>query len=415
MLTVLVLVVLILAALLTLPCSRVLCILEIGLDKKVPMNGNNLIRTTITLLVLGSFVLSYFYFYRERDEENQAILVPSKSANDSLLLTSENFNRANDFFTQRTYNLAIEKYNAALLDADSLSEEILIKLQIAKATANAGDNLKAVELLKDIIENPKYISEEEEVKREKVDVVTTLISIYYNTHDKAVADKIFFGKPFDAFIKREDAGNFEIAFRRLEEYASTLSSTPSLLGEIRIAKSYAVVIYDLKTRGNLSEEEKKQIQEYKVIIKSKLTYVDDHMNNPRNYYRNSSDKREILLRYKGVVIGALTAVGEADTDVDDPEEMFKESLALSQTSWSSSATKFTYAAFLAANYGEKRKEDIANLLSDVYAPAVGTEFSWRRWLLNEKTNPTRSQNYVRRLASIDPKFKTFLISLGWEF
>ena len=216
------------------------------------------------------------------------------------------------------------------------------------------------------------------------------------------------------FLSGLFAGDIDIAYRRLLEYASSLSSPPDLLAEAQIAKWYAVKTYRLKTKGTISEEEKRQIKEYEVIAKSKLAYINNNYTDDRNYYQGSKTTiLPILLRLKGIAVGSLTAAG--DTSLGDPEKIFLEALQLPQPLWVSSVTRFTYAVFLAAAYGEKRKEDIANLLSDFYTPSSGVELDWRTWLSNELANPTADQQSIRLLASIDPKFKALLANSGWKF
>lgn len=362
----------------------------------------------IVVILLGILSLGYLYI----KDKNQA--TAPQSTRQTLRANSENYNSANDLYTQRQYGKAIEKYNAAINDTDSLTQEALIKSRIAWATAYEGDNLKAIELFKEIIDDPKYATDSEEIKRGKATAVVALSSIFYQTHDKKITEKIFSGKPYEDFIKKEDDSDISIAYRRLMEYASSLSSSPNLLAEGRIALWYGIKIYQLNKKKIISETEKKQIQEYKEIIKLKLAYIDKNSGYDRNYYDNSrSTVIPVLLRFKAIAMGSLTIVG--DTSMGDPEKIFQEALALPQPEWTTSQTRYSYAVFLAATYGSKRKEDIANLLSDFYTPSTGTEFSWRTWLLNEKNNPTRSEDVIPLLASIDPKFKALVVSLGWKF
>ena len=381
-----------------------------GTLDNIPSNtkGNKPIRIIIILLLLGVFSFSYFYFV------NKNRTTPSLTAHQTLLSTSKTYKEAEDLNSQRAYDKTIEKYNAAISDAKSPSQEILIKLKIAQATRNAGDNFKAVELFKDIVANPAYASDLPEVKQAKAVALIGLSSIFYQTRDKAISEKIFSGKPYEDFIKQEDGGDITIAYRRLLEYASSLSSFPDLLAESRIAMWYALKISELKQKQALTEEEKTRIQEYTGIVKTKLTYIDTHSRDPQNYYGGSRNATlPFLLTFKAISMGALMVSG--DTSLGNPEEVFLQALSLPQAAWTKSQTKFAYAVFLAAAYKEQRKNDISNLLSDVYDPPTGSEFNWRTFLTNERNNPTLAANTIQLLVAVDPKFKAFLVSLGWKF
>lgn len=364
-------------------------------------------------LFLGLFGIGY-YFYSVKLKNQTS---PSNlSTNRILQSMSGSYKEADSFYTQRQYDKAIEKYNAALNDTDSLKQEVLVRTKLAMATNNAGDSLGAVEIFKDIVDNPKYAIDDEEIKRAKSHAVSAMIGLFYQMNDRAVANKIFSGKPYEDFIKKEDAGDLDIAFRRLAEYASSLSSTPDLMVEARIIKWYAIKVYDLKTETGISEEEKKFIPEYEAIVKSKLAYIDKNYGDDQNYYVNS--KRmvlPVLLRLKGIAVGSLTAAG--DTSLGNPETVFQEALALPQPPWVSNVTKYVYAVYLAADFGEQRKNDIANLLSFFYEPPRGTEPNLQTLLLNElngQANPTHTPKSLRLLASVDPKFKELLVGLGWQ-
>ena len=373
-------------------------------------NRNRLVRPVILLFVLGILGVGYFYLVRHRNQATP----PGMSASKILLSTSNNYKEADAFFSQRTYDKAIEKYGTAINDANSLGEEIFIRFMIARATSNAGNNLKAIELFKDIVANPKYAGDLGEVRQAKASAVAALAGIFYQTRERAITEKIFSGKPYEDFVKKEDGGDINTAYRRLLEYASSLSSRPDLVAESRIAMWYALTIYELKHKQIVTEEEKQRIQEYTGIVKTKLAYVDNYVDDPQSYYDNSKNGNlPLVLRYKATALGALMVSGNAS--LGNPEETFLRALSLPQPPWTRSQTKFAYAVFLAAAYGEKRKDDVSGLLSDVYDPSTDTEFNWHTWLVNEKDHPTLQANTIPILVAVDPKFKAFLLSLGWKF
>ena len=151
------------------------------------MNGNKFVEVIIILAVLLLVGLGAGYFV----VKNKNQVTPPSTSHQTLQSTSENYREADDFYSQRLYGQAIEKYNAALSEVDSLSQEVVIRLKIARATRDAGDNLKAVELFKDIIDNSRYANDLEEIRRGKTVAVAGLVAIFYQTHDRAVTEKIF--------------------------------------------------------------------------------------------------------------------------------------------------------------------------------------------------------------------------------
>ncbi|MDO8481971.1 MAG: hypothetical protein Q7S75_02730 [bacterium] len=360
----------------------------------------------IGVLLLGGFGAAYFYLVKSSNQ-------PPLLAIQTLRSENKNYREADVLFSSRQYSQAIVKYTEALQGVDSLSQEILIKFKIAEATRYIGDYLKAIDLFKDIIDNPRYTSDDQEIKQGKASAVVSLTAIFYQTQDKKVTEKIFSGRPYEDFITKEDADNIDNAYRRLFEYASSLSSPPNLLSEARIAAWYALQIYDLKKKKTINDAEKQKVQEYDAIVKSKLAYIRENSSDVRNYYEGSREKvLPLLLRSEGIIVGALTIGG--DTSLGDPEKIFQEALALPQPEWDRAVTEESYAIFLAGYYGDKRKDDIDFLLASFYSPPTGTELSLQTLLLNEKTNPTRGRENFLLLASADPKFKDLLISLGWK-
>ena len=373
------------------------------------MIRNKILLISVTLLLLVFFGYAYFYITEIRNTQN----ILKTSSHNTLKSVNASYEEANTLFANRQYDEAIIKYNEALNHVTSLNEEILIKYQIAGATLNFGDRVKAVELFKDILDNPKYADDAPEVQKAKAAAIGMMIRIFYQTSEKAVSAIIFSGKPFEDFIK-ESGGNIDDAILRLAKYASSLSPTPEVITEARIADLYAIKVYNLKKKGELNEEEKKQVEEYTRIVKGKIAFINTHYDNPKNYYQYSKAQTlPLVLRLKGAAVGSLTVVG--DTSLGNPEEIFGEALALPQSSWTSLMTKLDYSVFLAAAYGEERRADIDFLLVDFYNPPTGSEFAIDTLLINERDNPTHKTSAFRLIASASPKFQTLLEKFGWKF
>ena len=73
--------------------------------------------------------------------------------------------------------------------------------------------------------------------------------------------------------------------------------------------------------------------------------------------------------------------------------------------------RYGYAIFLAQTYGNQRKSEIAGVL----APLSGQDYvsSLIYGALTSARTSTFNKQYPVLLASIDPDFKAFLMTLGW--
>ncbi len=362
----------------------------------------------IGLVLIAFFAYAYFYGIKSPQR------VVKTSSHRTLQSINVSYLEADAFFSNRNYTEAIKKYNEALGSVTSLNEEILIKYQIAGATLNLGDRLKAAQLFKDIVDNPKYAVDESSIKKAKAAAIGMMIRVFFQTSEKAVSDIIFSGKPYEDFAK-EAGGNIDDAILRLAEYASLLSPTPELIIEARIADLYAIKVYNLKKKGNLSEEEKKTAEEYERIVKEKIAFINTNYDNSQNYYQYSKQQSlPLILRLKGAAVGSLTAVGDGDESLGNPEEIFQQALALPQPAWTRTMTRLDYAVFLAAAYGKNRRDDIDSLLRDFYNPPAGSEYAIDILLTHERDNPTHKTQAFHLLASASPKFKALLIKFGWK-
>ncbi|MEK7560759.1 MAG: hypothetical protein AAB539_02270 [Patescibacteria group bacterium] len=378
------------------------------------MNKTRALLILIGLALLGFFAYGYSFFTRIQTIPTPQNVVKT-SSHRTLKSVNASYLEADTLFLNRDYSEAIKKYNKALDDVTSLNAEIFIKYQIAGATLNLGDRVKAAQLFKDIVDNPKYTDDDPTVKKAKAAAIGMMIRVFYQTSEKAVSDIIFSGKPFEDFAK-EAGGNIDDTILHLAEYASSLSSPPEVIIEARIADLYAIKVYNLKKKGNLSEDEKKKVEQYENMVKEKIAFINTLYDNAQNYYQYSKEQSlPIVLRLKGAAVGSLTAVGDGDASLGNPEEIFQQALAVAQPPWTRTMTSLDYAVFLAAAYGQERRDDIDSLLQDFYNPPTGSEYAPETLLVNERDNPTHKTSAFRIIASASPKFKALLAKFGWKF
>ena len=363
----------------------------------------------LNYLILVFFTYRHYFF-----TNTQAPQSPLESSSHKVLKTTNVSDiEADALFLMRDYARAIEKYKEALGNATSLSEELRIEYQIAGATLNLGDRVKAARLFKDIVDNPKYTDDDLLVKKGKAAAMGMLIRTFYQTSEKAVSDIMFSGKPFEDFAK-VGRGNIDDAILRFEEYIFSYSPSPEILIAARIADLYAIKVYNFKTRGNLNEDEREKVEEYENIVKEKIAFVDAHYDNAENYYQYSKQQSlPIVLGIKGAAVGSLTAVG--DTSLGDPEDIFKQALTLHQPPWTRTMIRLNYAVFLAAAYGQRRADDIDSLLQDFYSMSTDSEDTLETLLVHERDNPTHKTQAFHIIAAASQKFHALLFKFGWKF
>lgn len=380
------------------------------MEENGPTKINKLLPIAIAVLLIVGVAFGYFYSY----VGNKEVVVPP-DAPTYLKIGAENkdYIEARESFKNGAYEDAVTKYADALKKAKNPSEEMLLKIRIAQATEWGGDKLKAIDLYKEIIADPKFASDSKDLQQGKSNAVMGLMYIFNETYDKKITDKIFTGAHYQNFIKSDDA-DIDLAYRRLLEYANSFTSIPNLLAEAELASLYAQEVYNLKIKSSLTSEELSRLTASERIVKTKLDNINKHADNSENYYQYSREStRPSLLRYKAEAVGLMFSAGYKE--FGDPEKIFLQALSLPQFWRAKSQTKFSYATFLARSYGEKRKSDISPLLSDLYKTTFPENFSWRELLLNQRDHLVpRMETNLLLLAKVDSKFKDLLNSLGWR-
>jgi len=236
-----------------------------------------------------------------------------------------------------------------------------------------------------------------------------MAAAFYISGDARYTNEIFKDQPYTALYTASDVSQ---SYRNLFGYATSLY--PLAYSELRIAFWYANQIVPASSNGvapvTLSPD---QVSSYKNIIRQDIASADKDIARIQND-PNQNGIIPALIQREAVVAGKMQITG--DDSFGDAETLFKEDLALYASTTppgSDGFTRYYYAAYLAHRYGKSRAADIENILAPLYtdAPYKGTpsahEFGTERNnILGDKPN-------LQLLASIDPKFKTYLISLGW--
>jgi hypothetical protein len=116
---------------------------------------------------------------------------------------------------------------------------------------------------------------------------------------------------------------------------------------------------------------------------------------------------------RAVVLGDLQQVG--DTSFGDAGQAFQTVLtAYDSQNADDSSVRLQYAYFLADTYGAPRASDIVSILAPVTKDTNKTDAIPQNVLkgyIGAPVTPLKSTLVL--LSTLDPDFKTYLVSLGW--
>lgn len=346
-----------------------------------------------SLLIVIIVAAGIFYFSRDTKRTGSRT-----GSFEVLIKDNEEFIRAEAFLKNDQWDLAEEHYRKALPLARNSDEEgqIFYKIAVMKTRR---DPIGSISILKEIVANQDYSD------RQKAYAVQHMGEIFRKNSSHEITRAIFIGEPYATFFKEGDADN---AYRQLYEYAA--SFYPLALSEIRAAHWYSNKILQLSEKKSLSEEEKKFISDSTDRIRFSLEAADQDIERTKNL-PNAGALVPVALAIKAIVLADMFEAG--DRSFPDPESAFKSAMEMGLIWKDDSASRFNYAAFLARKGDESRRKDIIDLLDDFYTKPdiyVGRALM----LTKERDNILGVKDDVVLLAKIDPAFKSFLLTLGWE-
>jgi len=319
-----------------------------------------------------------------------------------LTQESETYRNAQQVFSARDFDTAVELFTESLQDAQTPTQEGQIKFKIAAALSR-NDPFAAIVLHKEIAANTSY---PDFLRANSIEYIGRM---YYAVHDMAIYNEIFKDEPYSTFLD-EDLNK---SFLQLYEYAATFY--PIADSELRIASWHALEILRLQEEEDTSASTEKTIGTYTNIIREKLLNADIDLERIQDL--NKTDNRiSRILNRKAVVLGHMFRSG--DTSFSDPEEAFMQALMAARARTYPSQEGFTlyhYAVFLEHAFGEDRRDDVIKLLSNFYKANKFEGMQVIDFLTNEKNNiDSIPHNDLLLLAQVDPQFKAFLNRLGWS-
>ena len=315
------------------------------------------------------------------------------NAHDRLKSGNAAYAQANQLRLAGEYADAAKAYRAALVGVTDIAENAEIKFWLAYSDAASGNYVDAVVTYKELAAASTTLS-----RVTRAHAVQNLGHMYYRFGDSAITREIFKSYPYKRFY---DEKRISRSYRNLFDYAASLY--PLALSEMFSADWYANhLLAGTTTRP-----------EFKTIIREKLELADKNLASVRN---DPTQRHTFLnaLEKRAVVLGKMKRIG--DNSFADPEAAFKELLGYYETYRlrGDGTARLQYAYYLSNMYGKERAPDIQGVLApiveDPKAHGISTETILRDGRFYRRGDV--KANLVLA-ASIDPSFKSLLVSLGW--
>lgn len=358
--------------------------------------------TALTVAIL----VGWWYMYVTK---YQARYTDTKTVYSVLIIENQAFAEGNSLLRAGKPDLAIPKFEEALRYSQDPTQEGQIKIKLALAiemTGDYGNPQKSVPLLKEIAANPAYTN------ITRAYAVQEMAQIFYTYVDKRISAEIFKDEPYKSLWVQ---GAINLSYRHLYERAS--SFYPLALSELRIADWYATQVVDLheKAIGGVEDTTvNARIAQYKDVVRQKIASAERDLERIKGN-SNESPQAKVALFREGIIIAKMQLTG--DESFGDMEMTFKRALdvyAALGTPQEDGYVRYYYAQYLARLYGPSREDDVRGILSkfyttDLYQGALATIF-----FKNERNNIVGAKKQLVLLASLDPKFKDYLLSLGWK-
>lgn len=345
----------------------------------------------IGIVVLTSVVGGASYFYYRNMQKNTF---------------TARFNEARSL-AKTGSPLAIPSFEEAVKSATTKDQEGVARLNLGFFSSYQ-DRVKAVGILKEVVADeslpPQY----------RAAAVNYIVNLYFADYDVDFTLRhVFTGDKWQSFLPTEMSMNnraLALAARRAYEWSASIY--PTFTAEYRIAWWYGKEIIAGKATST-------QQDGYVKIIRDRIRDGDAALQLAQ---KNGAVRSQIGLGYtiKGLAMAGLySAHAVPKENVEGVYFLALKVLEKDPNDGQSKSTarfaRYHYAAFLARVDKNANKQKILDILSPLYGSSQGTFYSFLS-VFRDNTffgnNPTRDD--IVTLASLDPRFKDLLFSMGWK-
>lgn len=356
--------------------------------------------TVIALCIIG--VMAFFFIFHQNPAATAITYSHTNTVNAVLRAQNQPFERAEliaGLTDSSSTAMRIALYQQALELAADKTQEGHIKYKLGIATLKNHDYLGAVGIFKDIGSDTEYSM------FDRAYAVQTIGNIFYNYHDPKIADETFSQELYASLRVQND---IQLSYRHMYEYAASIY--PLAMSEARIADWYANDLLLLEAASSSLSNE--VINAHVLIIKNAFVKLDADIARTKDDPNAAVDAPDALLR-EAIVLGKLAELKLGDPS--DAEKVFEQSRVLQMliAKHPNPYYFFHYSKYLADIYGVAKSSEIKTQLSELYNGGYTKQDPIINFLTNERNNITNTKSDLKRLAQIDPKFKSFLLTLGW--
>jgi tetratricopeptide (TPR) repeat protein len=368
-------------------------------------NGSQSHFASVILVVLGVIVAAliggFLYVYdRVKVRENTAGYSAIQTPFAVLARDNQYFAQANAAARAGDYEQAIQLYEQALAQAEDSAQASQIQFTIALLEDRHGSALRAIDLYKQIVMDPANDAH----PLMRANAIANMVELYYRNGDSAVTEQIFKDPPYSTFFVSNDTS---LSYRRLAEYA--VSFYPLALPELRIASWYA---YRLTDGGMAPSGE--DTGTYPSIIQNAIALANQDIDRMRTGTDDAQLIPNILTRKSALYLNMFNA-GLATAQ--ETEEVCRAALTIYPSIGAPDGidgfARYYYAVFI-SEQGPSRVNDLRAVVAPFYEnPGYKGSLAFS-FFASEKNNGLGQKTRLVKIANEDPKFKTLLISLGWN-
>jgi hypothetical protein len=205
-----------------------------------------------------------------------------------------------------------------------------------------------------------------------------------------------------------------VTYRNLFEYSASIY--PVALSELYIANWYSAQLLSVVPAAGSSPSTTtaQTIATYKTYVLADMALANADVTkriagdtSEYGYYSN-------VMERQAVIEGQMWRLGFRS--FGDPNAAFQTLLAFfpAHNLTNDGTSRLQYAYFLVREYGAVRASDIQTLLAPIVTDPTHRGATIVSFLTNERSNALGEKATLGLLASIDPQFKAFLVSLGWQ-
>jgi len=377
------------------------------------MSTKTLVISLAVTIIVGVLIVSGFEILGGKinlNTANKPLVLDQATTSQSVAVNPTNelqagnlqYIAAQSAWSDHNYALALQDYqNALLIETDPVQRgqiEYLI-----------GKSYEALGNYADAVGEYKLIAADRSVGSVLQAYAIEQMGIMFNSNfgsKKMISDATFSGTPYSGFLQN---GDYNLAYRRLYEYAATFY--PLGYAEGNIAEWYANDLISNLHGATTTSQGRADV----VAAQNSLRLADqDVAATLQDPISGTSDPS--IVTQEGYVTELLASVGVGTFAQAEAYYSLAVQYLSRFNESPASFVSYSYAVFLSHEYGTSRANDIRTVLAPFHAGATDVYANVQTFFTTIRTNKSYSTNKQTavRLANIAPDFKTYLESIGWQ-